>query len=212
MHAYIKLILNRNRPLSIIESTELCAISKFSSTIGVPKLSSVILELVKLVEQRVKDELVRTVGAVIYDGWTCNNMHFTGVIASYCTTHSSSHGQNQKQVTVPRLTSLAVAPMGTVDADDNDSRETTTFAATAYIKFLRDTFEIFGSNFDEWCPDLIGDNTCTNRKIADETKNHVWVACPINSIWKYDTCLKTIMISETLCIPYTIRGERLKEA
>ena len=76
-------------------------------------------------------------------------MHFTGIIGSYCTTHSICHGQNQKQVTVPRPTLLAVAPMGAVNAEDIDSRETTTFGATAYIKFLREAFEIFGCKFDE---------------------------------------------------------------
>ena len=79
-------------------------------------------------------------------------MHFTGIFALYCTVHVVSHGQNQKQVSVPRLTFLSVASLGTVslNTEEEDMSGTITFDAAAYVNFPRDTFEAFDCNFDMW--------------------------------------------------------------
>ncbi len=66
--------------------------------------------------------------------------------------------------------------MGQISKNEetDELNETTTFDASAYIKFLKDTFEIYECNFDEWFITLIGDNISTNKKVADVTnKRHV---------------------------------------
>ncbi len=40
----------------------------------------VIFALVELVEQRIATEVQHTQGALFFDGWSCNDMHFVAVI------------------------------------------------------------------------------------------------------------------------------------
>ncbi len=44
------------------------------------------LKLVKLAGTRIKDEMKRTKGAIMSDGWTANGTHFIGVFAVYMRT------------------------------------------------------------------------------------------------------------------------------
>ena len=61
------------------------------------------------------------------------------------------------------------------NCDDEDcSNETTAFNAECYVKFIKETFEVFDCDFDEWCVALIRDNINTNKRISSITgKPHV---------------------------------------
>lgn len=83
VHGYIRLVVTRNLPLSIIEDDEFRAFSKFKSRKSYRTLCSYIFQLVKLVEKCISFEMINTVGAVMYDGWTGNNTNFVSGFASY---------------------------------------------------------------------------------------------------------------------------------
>eukprot|EP00171_Calliarthron_tuberculosum_P001660 IDg1660t1 len=52
---------------------------------------------------------------------------------------------------------LAISPMAADEKfiDGNAFNEATKFNAESYIQFLRDTFQVYGWTFDEWCIALI---------------------------------------------------------
>ncbi len=174
-YAYLKLILSKHLPLCAAESKVFRAISKYNFSISVEKFTAIIFELVLLVEKKVQDEMRDCRGSVLYDSCTCNNMHFTTIMASYCTTTNVQIRNNCKVDSVPRRTLLALSPMEKIDVDTDDSNnETTTFNAESYINFMKETFDLFECSFEEWCVFWIGDNVSTNKRVSNITrKPHV---------------------------------------
>lgn len=176
IHAYLDLIVGKSLPLSLVESAQFRAVSRYEHNVGVPKMTEVIFKLVELVEKEVGAEMRKTKGAILYDGWSANSMHFTGVIASYCTDVDVREKNTPRTVSLPRLTLLAMSPMSQVSAcnDLSQTNETTTFSAEAYVQFFRETFDMYELHFDEWCVALIGDNVSSNKRVASITeKPHV---------------------------------------
>ncbi len=60
LHAYLRLIVLNDLPLSIVECTSLHSLSKFSEVICCRQLIDVIVEFVTLVEKRISDEILQT--------------------------------------------------------------------------------------------------------------------------------------------------------
>ena len=142
--------------------------SRYDIPINVDKIAQVIYKLVELVEKEIEKEMQELSGAVLYDGWTCNNMHFTALIASYRTTTKVHDKNGYHQYSTLRLTLMAISPMEQLQTcDDEDcSNETTAFSTECYVKFMKETVEVFDCDFDEWFIALIGDNISTNKRIA----------------------------------------------
>lgn len=67
---YLRLIAVRSLPVSIIESPDFRAISRFEEPIGVPRFVEIIFKLVEFFEGRVIAELRETKGTILYDGWS----------------------------------------------------------------------------------------------------------------------------------------------
>ncbi len=95
--------------------------------------------------EKIESELDGTKGAVMFDGWSCNDAHYIAIIASYCTmsTQYLSHTSG-----IPRLTLLAFALMGKVENDNENetagNEETATIKAEAHVQLLRDIFSSSG--------------------------------------------------------------------
>ena len=140
---------------------------------GALKMFSVTLKLVRLEEKRINNKLTMKHGAVIHDRCACNNMYFTGVIASNCTVYLVRREKNRKQVSAPRLALHTFVPMGSMSSNSEEeyTNVTTAFEASACIKFFRDIIEVFDCNFDNSYLGLMGEKVTTNRKVG-------------NSIWK----------------------------
>ncbi len=73
------------------------------------KVVEVIFQLVLLFDKLITDELTCARGAVLYDGWACNIVHYVAIIASYCA--DAAVPQNASYIT-PRLTLLTCSPIG----------------------------------------------------------------------------------------------------
>ena len=82
IEAYLNFILAKNLPLCTVESKEFRALSRYDISISVDKITQVSYKLVELAEEEIKKEIQELSVAVLYDGWTCNNMHFTALIDS----------------------------------------------------------------------------------------------------------------------------------
>eukprot|EP00171_Calliarthron_tuberculosum_P001364 IDg1364t1 len=179
INAYIRLVVLKSLPMSIAEDPEFRRFSRHDSTVTRKTLIAVIYNLVELVEKRIAFEMKDTVGAVLHDGWSCNDTHFVGVIASYCAPCTTQESLQTHTVMVPRLALLAIAPMGPAGSsseDDNDAAEATTFNTESHLKFFKDTFDVFQLSFSKWCLALISDNTSTNIKISRKA-NKPMIGC-----------------------------------
>ncbi len=64
-------------------------------------------------------ELICTRGAVLYDSWTCNNVRYVAVIASYCAAATVLQNASYVINSTPWLTWLARSPVGYVCEDGN---------------------------------------------------------------------------------------------
>ncbi len=84
-----------------------------------------------------------TKGAIIYDGWSRNDLHLTAIIASYCTKCEIKENCTSKTISIPRLILLAISPMSQVSDEDKDNDcEATSFNAESYIQFINETFAV----------------------------------------------------------------------
>ncbi|KAI0556954.1 Ribonuclease H-like protein [Gracilaria domingensis] len=156
MHGYIWMIVIKSLPLYYISELEVRRFSEFKATI---------------IERRICKELYGTKGAVLYDGWTCNAMHYIALIALYCTKKTSIESRRKVVRFTPRLTLLAMSLMGQLEDDtvlDETNNETTTFNAETHAHFFNEIFPIFGQDFASWCVCLIADNCSTNKKTASK--------------------------------------------
>ena len=85
VRAYLNIIVMRVLLLSCVEWTEMRSLLRYNCAVCRKTISETIFKLVELVENRIALELEETRGAVLYDGWTVNSMHYVALVASYCT-------------------------------------------------------------------------------------------------------------------------------
>ncbi len=115
IYAYIRLIVMKSLPTTIVEDQEFRNLSRFNVAITRRTIVSVIFALVELVERRVASELKRTKGAVNYDGWSDTGTHCVAVYASYNMERTEIVNNSTFFRSVPRCALLAVSPMSHVD-------------------------------------------------------------------------------------------------
>ncbi len=65
----------KNLPIHHVTDPEVRRFSKFEVNIGHVTIVKVIFAFVELVEQRIATEVQHTQGALLFDGWSCNDMH-----------------------------------------------------------------------------------------------------------------------------------------
>ncbi len=140
------------------------------------KITVIIFELVLSVEKRMQDEMQDCRGAFLYDSRACNNMHFTAIIASYCTTTNAQIRNNHLVDSVPKRTLLDLSPMGTTDGDTSESNnEGTTFNAKIYINFIKKTFDVLECSFEKWYVVLIGIISARITECLLSQRNRIWL-------------------------------------
>ena len=83
MYSYLKLIVLKSLPLSIIEDSTLQDFSNYSERFSVKTLKETIFKLVKLVEENVTNEKKTTKGSLMFDGWSECGIHYIDVFAVY---------------------------------------------------------------------------------------------------------------------------------
>lgn len=82
-NAYIRLIILRSQPLSIVEDSEFRAFSKFSETFSRKYMSQIILKLVDVVEWAIASDMSKYKGEIMYDGWSKCSIHYVGIYACF---------------------------------------------------------------------------------------------------------------------------------
>ena len=172
-------IVMESLPVSHIESKCFRAISCFKELISKKTFKDVMFSLVELVEGAIAAELATTkCGALVHDGWTCNNTHFIGLFASYCRPIKVKEKTEFVMEWKPEITLLACSPMANIEenhdgdtrTEDEESRveesEAMTFNAETHVKFFTNMLAIYGLTIEDWVVCQIANNCSTNKKIA----------------------------------------------
>ncbi len=131
----------------------------------------------ELVEQHVTKKMKSTAGAVLFDGWSCNDTHYVAVLGSYCismmvrenATTSAKQVPRLALLALSRLALLALSPTGQVAAPDDEcisNAEATSFNAEARLQVFEEVFSFYEHQYKTWCLCLISDNTSTNTNVA----------------------------------------------
>ena len=168
VYFYIRRIVMNNATITIVEHAEYRRFSRFNVPLARKTVVFVIFKLVHLVEQRVSSEMKNTSGALLFDGWSCAGTHFIAAIASYCTHNPVKIKGSAENDTIPRLSLIALSPMGKIEPDESNEvdDEATTFNAETHLAFFRAVFQFYAQSFDSWCVCLVSDNTSTNMRVA----------------------------------------------
>lgn len=66
-------------PIAFVEDKEVRNFCKYDINIGQKTIIEVIFKLVKLVEIEISQELKGTIGAILFDEWTRNSIHYVTV-------------------------------------------------------------------------------------------------------------------------------------
>lgn len=141
LHSWLTWIINRNLPLSAVETKEFRDYSSLDS-IGVKTIAKY-LRLVDLeIEKTLKNELPQRFGLLI-DGWTEETTHYYGLFAAYA------------KGTVNYQRFLTISP----------PFDETEYGAVSQASFIVDTVEAYNRTKD-CILFLVGDNTNTNPATA----------------------------------------------
>ncbi|KAG7374131.1 hypothetical protein IV203_013226 [Nitzschia inconspicua] len=150
-YGWLRIIVNDNLPLTIVDSEDMRMFSKHDSI--TPKtIRKYIINLSILVRQRISTE-VRKAGnyALVHDGWTCDgtSIHYIAIFASYI--EPGEPGKEQYKEVL-----LGISPPITQS----------NLGADSHIELLQDTINKFGLlKEDLIC--LVGDNCNCNKAISD---------------------------------------------
>lgn len=171
MYGYMRLIVLKNLPISFVADTEIRNFSKYGSVFCHRTFKEVLFKLVEIVECKIKDEMMKQKGAVMYDGWTNNSTHYVGIFGVYMrnvAVHKNGVMHTEKELACPLLAASPMAnPSETGDDNCDVEDETTSFSARVHIRFFEDVFHLFGVNVHEWVLCQLADNCSVNKRIAD---------------------------------------------
>ncbi len=90
LYGYLRIIISKNFPMYHVTDRTFVESVKFEVNICHVTIVKVIFALVELLEQRIAAEVQHTKGALLFDRWSCNDMHFVAVMISYCSAFSYS--------------------------------------------------------------------------------------------------------------------------
>jgi hypothetical protein len=174
------LIINKNWGVAAIEDKHMRNRHR-KEKISLKTFKTVIHKCIELVEQQIGFlKLEDKVGAVMYDGWSKNSIHYIGTMGIFMRSHVvRKQGGLTEYPEEQEIVLLSAAPM--VDhAEDDDGKEKleVSFSAQKQVDHFREIFKFYVVKFDEWCVCQIGDNASVNVKTAELCgKAHVGCKC-----------------------------------
>jgi hypothetical protein len=186
--------------------------------VGCTTIKKIMHKLVELAETQIGDYMQRAqAGALMYDGWSKDSMHYIGVISTFmrdCTVRKDFESVCEQRT---KIMLLSVAPMQSngkrkryedydeeCEDDDNEGAEkrlVPSFTADSQAIHFKKILRNFKIDFDRWCVCLIGDNAAVNIKTADLCKKpHIGckshkLNLEVNAMLRIDNRLKTMLDS-----------------
>ena len=165
VYSYMKLIVEENLPLAILQSKNFKAFSKHNISITKKAFKDILSSLVVLVKMRIKDMMhTAKYGSVLHDGWTHLRIHYIGLLA--CFTLKTLHPVAKAET---YLVLLSCAPM----AKQSDRKlylehtHTENFTASTHTKHIKQIFYQYGINeVKNWAICQTADNCSGNKSVA----------------------------------------------
>jgi len=114
IYCYLKYIILKDIPIRHIESSEFRNLSKFNFPISAKTLTSVILQLVVLVENIIIHEISGKKGALMHDGWKCNGTYYVGLYITYTVELNVVRNNNQYQEHTTKCTLISLSPLARI--------------------------------------------------------------------------------------------------
>ncbi|MEM7299387.1 MAG: hypothetical protein AAF391_14110 [Bacteroidota bacterium] len=87
---WIRFIVKSNQPLSVVESSSLREFLKW-----VPPSFQSLRKYILRISNIVKEEVIRDLPSqfnIMFDGWSCNNIHYVGIFAVYINEKTTKNG------------------------------------------------------------------------------------------------------------------------
>lgn len=162
--AYVRLIITCNLPLSYAENENIRRFYKYQLQLCKRTISSTILRLVELVENKNFAEMSSPKGALLFDGWSCSGVHYVASIASF-------------MVVLLRLRDFlyySVSPMAQLFPDKSEQKNSEAaieFDSATHLSHFKQFFEFYKLSFENWVLCLICDNAPVNCKEAELSGN-----------------------------------------
>lgn len=160
-----RFVVHKHRPVSYVEDGEVRKFSEIEERFSSKTFKEVLFKVVEFVELAIGKEMKEMKGAILYDGWTSNAMHYFGLFAVYCRKIDVIENGQANGMSVVCCPLLSVSPQANSDPDFNDE-EATKFAADAHIHHIRDIFPFYKGSLAGWALCQISDNCPTNKSIA----------------------------------------------
>jgi hypothetical protein len=178
IHDWIELIVAKDLPLSVVEDKTFRSFSKHSGEpITRAYLKKVMFKMVQLIEPTIGQLMQDAgIGAIMYDGWTKDSVHYIGIIACFMRQFPVyKYGKMVEYKQELEQILLSVAPMvrdpSTIDDPDYDEDQVDVLAcefnASQQLKHFERILPMYGHDFHEWCVCLLGDNASVNLKTAE---------------------------------------------
>eukprot|EP00171_Calliarthron_tuberculosum_P005814 IDg5814t1 len=168
MYSWLRLLILKNLPLSAVDDKEFRDFCKHDSVFCLKTIKATKLKLVEIVEEKIRDEMKKTKGAIMYDGWTDNGVHYVGIYVVYNRSFEVYGDGVLETETELAITLLSVSPMAAAcDTETSSTIEAAKFCAVTHVRHFEDVFIFFHVNVHEWVICQIADNCSANKCIAD---------------------------------------------
>ena len=109
--SWVRLIILESCPFSIVTSTEYRRFNRFLTAVSVETVQITIIKMVELVEKRIQKAIEKTIGAVLFDGWSKRGVHYVAMVASYVEDVPVKKRDIICTENVQRLALIALSPM-----------------------------------------------------------------------------------------------------
>ena len=79
----MRMVVLKNLPLYFITDNDVRQFCKYDTKISPQILIDTIFKVMELVEEKIQEEISGTKGSILFDGWTCNDIHYVCVLLTY---------------------------------------------------------------------------------------------------------------------------------
>eukprot|EP00171_Calliarthron_tuberculosum_P000207 IDg207t1 len=169
MHDYIRFAVEACVPIRTFEKNSFRSVSKYPYKFSCKTIREVMLKTAEIVEKSIGEEMRKTKGAIMYDGWSHSGTHYVGIFAVYMCSVPNLGSQSSRSKDELRVVLISLSPMAATKNDGDgmeDNNEATMFDAETHVAHMKDVFEIFGIEFEKWVVCQIADDASVNRRIA----------------------------------------------
>lgn len=152
-------------------------------------MRTIILKPTELVEKSYSEEMAGTErGGITHDGWTCGNVHYIDLFATYnnhnsvATSKGNRNESNYVEVSLLSCSPMTEPLMGNCSESDERSsfQEAVRFTGTTHVQYLKHIFRLYNIEIGDWVVCHVAENCTVSKKVTellgiphDRSKSHI---------------------------------------